>query len=280
MGFFSKLVGSITGGDIIGAGASLLGGGLANSANRSNVATANEFSRASTAKQMAFQERMSNTAHQRQVADLRAAGLNPILSAKYGGATAPSGSSYKAEAAKENDILSPAVSQYFSAKSINSDIQLKEANARKADADSRRIEEDILRMQEQRPEQLRGLQLDNKSKIETIQNLSVTRQKDIQQTVLTRLDQAIRITQDKKLNQELIQLKTMLPQKMSYQKFFETLGVFGTSQSLTALAAIVGFLLGYTPIGRINKLLKNPIIKKQIDKRFNKGALTPKQMGQ
>ena len=52
--------------------------------------------KASSARQMAFQERMSNTAHQRQMRDLQRAGINPMLSAKLGGASSPSGSQYQA----------------------------------------------------------------------------------------------------------------------------------------------------------------------------------------
>lgn len=76
-----------------GAGSAILGGLLSGGGQ----VAANRETAKSTAAQMAFQERMSNTAHQRQMADLKAAGLNPILSAKLGGASSPAGASYTAQ---------------------------------------------------------------------------------------------------------------------------------------------------------------------------------------
>lgn len=79
--------GALLGGPMGAAVGGSIGGGLAGYFGQKD---ANEANLASAREQMAFQERMSSSAHQREVADLRAAGLNPILSANAGSST-PSG---------------------------------------------------------------------------------------------------------------------------------------------------------------------------------------------
>lgn len=142
-------------GAVLGAGSSLIGGVLKNQADKSRMSQANEFTaeqadlarkyntkEANTARvfnfqeairNREFQERMSNTQYTRAMADMRGAGLNPILAYKQGGAGTPGGATASSPSASSpagsgmaipsNDVLAPAVSSALQSRRLTEDLR-------------------------------------------------------------------------------------------------------------------------------------------------------------
>jgi hypothetical protein len=94
----------------------------------------NESQEAQASAQMAFQREMSNTAYQRQVSDLKSAGINPMLAAKLGGASTPQGAQ-----AQIQDAVSPAVQAYQAQRMNSAQVANVEADTKNKAAQSELI---------------------------------------------------------------------------------------------------------------------------------------------
>lgn len=121
-------------GALISGGLGLLGGILGSS----GADDRNDKQIAMTKEQMDWSERMSNTAHQREVRDLQLAGINPMLSARAGAST-PGGPGVP----QLENSLGAGVSSAASLALVKNQIdqvksatELNEANAMKARAEA------------------------------------------------------------------------------------------------------------------------------------------------
>lgn len=221
--------------------AALAGSTVSSIANAWSQRQTNKENTALAREQMQFQERMSSTAHQRQIQDLKAAGLNPILSASYGGASSPSGASAQLQAPEIGDIGNM-ISSSFQAQEFKKQTEATTANLR---------QDNILKKEDEKL----------KKGEQTTQRLQ---QQEIQQRT-KQLNESIRSQQlENEANERMQQLYRDNPNLIKWEK---ALGVAGQVTGLGRDLTIGGAALGSIMQNRRNSEQRERHHKEELDMR-------------
>lgn len=129
---------NIGGFDPISAGINLLGGLWQTDRAGAQADHAQQMSAAEAATNRDFQRDMSNTQYQRATADMKAAGLNPMLAYSQGGAGTPpgaTGSGFQAQPANMTN-LAASLSTAAQIRNLDADTNKKGAEAKKTEGET------------------------------------------------------------------------------------------------------------------------------------------------
>lgn len=225
----------------IGAAGSLLGGILGNSAqakaNKANIALARE--------NRSWEEMMSNTAYTRATADMKNAGINPMLAVSQGGASTPSVS---APTVQPKTSFAEGVNSAANKAMQIAQLQLLQEQTRKAKEDANQAEITTDDMENERgltggpdiyytrksdeartaeyARQLAGLKLTEQEATNAIKKIEQAIQEEtFGFNVASAKTRAQLLDQEVSLNQvRMILMRLDIPEKEAMAKWFESVG--------------------------------------------------------